>query len=80
MGYVRRLETAGKVKISEKLKEEIETVYLYGIVQKINQHRIPSSMKINSSGKQSDLVQFLKAQGKFTFPFRCTLFLHIFDI
>ena len=51
MGYVRRLETAGKVKISEKLKEEIETVYLYDIVQNINQHRIPSSIKINSSGK-----------------------------
>ena len=47
MGYVRRLATTGKVKISEKLKAEIETAYLYGIVQKINEHKIPSSMVIN---------------------------------
>ena len=47
MGYVRRLATTGKVEISEKLKGEIETVYLYGIVQKINEHKIPSSMIIN---------------------------------
>ena len=47
MGYVRRLATTGKVEISEKLKAEIETVCLYGIVQKINEHKIPSSMIIN---------------------------------
>ena len=47
MGYVRRLATTGKVEISEKLKAEIETAYLYGIVQKINEHKIPSSMVIN---------------------------------
>ena len=34
MGYVRRLATTGKVEILGKLKAEIETVYLYGIVQK----------------------------------------------
>ena len=33
----------------------------------------------NSSGKQSDLGHFLKAQGKVVPPFPCTLFLHIFD-
>ena len=42
MGYVRRLATTGKVEISERLKAEIETVYLYGIVQKINEAKIPS--------------------------------------
>ena len=47
MGYVRRLATNGKVGILEKLKAEIETVYLYDIVQKINEHKIPSSMIIN---------------------------------
>ena len=31
-----------------------------------------------SRGKQSDLVHFLKAQGKLFSPFPCTLFLHIF--
>ena len=36
MDYVRRLATTGKIEISEKLKAEKETVYLYGIVQKIN--------------------------------------------
>ena len=30
MGYTRRLETTGKVEVSEKLKSELETVYLYG--------------------------------------------------
>ena len=47
MGYVRRLATTGKVEISEKLKAEIETVYLYGIVQKLNERKITSSMIIN---------------------------------
>ena len=47
MGYVRRLATTRKVEISEKLKVEIETAYLYGIVQKISEHKIPSSMVIN---------------------------------
>ena len=32
-----------------------------------------------SSGKQSDLGQSLKAQGKVVLPFLCTLFLRIFD-
>ena len=35
MGYVQRLATTGKVEILEKLKAEIETIYFYGIVQKI---------------------------------------------
>ena len=47
MGYVRRLATTGKVEISEKLKAEIGTAYLYGIVQRINERKIPSSMVIN---------------------------------
>ena len=40
-------KTTGKVEILEKLKAEIETVYLHGIVQKISEHKIPSSMIIN---------------------------------
>ena len=56
MGYVRRLATTGKVDISEKLKEEIETAYLYGIVQKINEHKIPSSMVINLDQQPSKFV------------------------
>ena len=56
MGYVRRLATTEKVEISEKLKAEIETVYLYGIVQKINEHRIPSSMIINLDETPSKFV------------------------
>ena len=47
MGYVRRLATTGKVEILEKLKADIETVYLCDIVQKINEHKIPSSMMIS---------------------------------
>ena len=56
MGYVRRLATTGKVEISEKLKAEIETVCLYGIVQKMNEHKIPSSMIINLDQTPSKFV------------------------
>ena len=56
MDYVRRLATTGKVEISEKLKAEIETVYSYGIVQKINEHKIPSSMIINLDQTSSKFV------------------------
>ena len=56
MGYVRRLATTGKAEISEKLKAEIETVYLYGIVQKINEHKIPSSMIISLDQTPSKFV------------------------
>ena len=34
MGYVRRLAVTGKVEVLGKLKAEIETVYLYGVVNK----------------------------------------------
>ena len=34
MGYVRRLATNGNAEISEKLKAEVEIIYLYGIVKK----------------------------------------------
>ena len=34
MGYVRRLAVTGKVEVSGRLKAEIETVYLYGVVNK----------------------------------------------
>ena len=56
MGYVRRLATTGKVEISGKLKAEIETAYLYGIVQKINEYKIPSSMVINLDQTPSKFV------------------------
>ena len=56
MGYVRRLATTGKVEISEKLKAEIETAYLYGIVQEINEHKIPSYMVINLDQTPSKFV------------------------
>ena len=56
MGYVRRLATTGKVEISEKLKAEIETAYLYGIVQKIIEHKIPSSVVINLDQTPSKFV------------------------
>ena len=56
MGYVRRPATTGKVEISEKLKAGIETVYLYGIVQKINEHKIPSSIIINLEQTPSKFV------------------------
>ena len=56
MGYVRRLATTGKVEISEKLKAEIEAVYLYGIVQKINEHQIASSVIINLDQTPSKFV------------------------
>ena len=55
-GYVRRLTTTRKVEISGKLKAEIETVYLYGIVQKINEHKIPSSMIIKLDQTPSKFV------------------------
>ena len=57
MGYVQRLATTGKVEISEKLKAEIERVYSYGIVQKINEHKIPSSMIINLDETPSKFVR-----------------------
>ena len=56
MGYVRRLATTEKVEISEKLKAELETVYFYGIVQKINEHKIPSSMIISLDQTPSKFV------------------------
>ena len=56
MGYVRRLATNGKVEMSEKLKAEVETVYLYGIVQKVKEHKIPSSMIINLHQTPSKFV------------------------
>ena len=56
MGYVPRLATNEKVEISEKLKAEIEPVYLYDIVQKINEHKIPSSMIISLDQTPSKLV------------------------
>ena len=56
MGYVRRLAITGKVEISEKLKAETGTVYLYGIVQKINEHKIPSSIIINLDQTPSKFV------------------------
>ena len=56
IGYVQRLATTGKVEISEKLKAEIETVCLYGIVQKINEHKIPSSMIISLDQTPSKFV------------------------
>ena len=56
MGYVQRLATTGKVEISEKLKAEMETVYLYGTVQTINEHKIPSSMVINLDKTPSKFV------------------------
>ena len=34
IGYAQRQATTGKAEISEKLKAEIETVYLYSIVKK----------------------------------------------
>ena len=38
------------------MKAEIETVYLYGIVQKINEHKIPSSIIINLDQTPSKFV------------------------
>ena len=56
MGYIRRLASTEKVEISEILKAEIETVYLYCIVQKINEHKIPSYMIINLDQKPPKFV------------------------
>ena len=56
MGYVQRLATTGKVEILEKLKAKIETVSFCTIVQKINEHKIPSSMIINLDQKTSKFV------------------------
>ena len=56
MGYVRRLATIGKVEISEKLKAEIETVYLYSIVGSINDHKTQLSMIINLDQTPSKFV------------------------
>ena len=52
----KTLVTTGKVEISEKLKAEMKTVYLFGIVQKINEHKIPLSMIINLDKKPSKFV------------------------
>ena len=56
MGYIRRLASTEKVEISEILKAEIETVYLYCIVQKINEHKIPSYMIISLDQKPPKFV------------------------
>ena len=50
------LKTTGRVEILEKLKAVIETVYLYGIVQKINERKTPSSMIINLDQTPSKFV------------------------
>ena len=56
MSFVRRVATTGTVEISEKLKAEIEAVYLYGIMQKINGRKIPSSIIISLDQTSSKFV------------------------
>ena len=56
-GLYSKTATTGKVGISEKLKAEIETVSLCSVVQKINEHKIPSFMIINLDQAPSKFVR-----------------------
>ena len=47
MDFKRRLATTGKVSIPEELQKEIEELYLYSIVKKVEDNKIPASLIIN---------------------------------
>ena len=56
MGFKRRLATTGKVSIPEELQKEIEESYLYSIVKKIEDNKIPASLIINLDQTPSKFV------------------------
>ena len=47
MGYVRRRKTSSKVDIPDAARKEIEYVFLYEIVNRVEKHEIPKSLIIN---------------------------------
>ena len=46
-GFTTRMETTGKVEISEVVKKEADLLYLHNIVSVIEKHSIPSNLIMN---------------------------------
>ena len=57
MGYVRRRKTSSKVDILDAVRKEIEYVFLYEIVNRVEKHEIPKSLIINLDQTPVKLVQ-----------------------
>lgn len=74
MKFVRRFGTTGKVQISEDLRQELSKSYLYGIVSKIEKHKIPHSMVLNLDQTPSKYVptsnKTMAKQGSKTVPIK----------
>ena len=43
MGFARRMATTWKVEISEEVRKEVETTYLYSIVSIMENNKIPKA-------------------------------------
>ena len=56
MGFVRRRHTSSKVDIPEGARKEIEYIFLYDIVSKVEKYIIPDSLIINFDQTPSPLV------------------------
>ena len=57
MGYVKRRKTSSKVDIPDAARKEIEYVFLYEIVNRVEKHDIPKSLIINLDQTPLKLVQ-----------------------
>ena len=66
------------IEIGENRKTDPKYV-ISGVLQRYILGLLLFLVYVNSSGKWSNPVHFLKSQGKFFLSFPCTLFLHIFD-
>lgn len=60
MGFKKRSATTGKVIIPEGARKEAEILYLYDIVTKIENYRIPSELVFNLDQTPSKYVQCLQ--------------------
>ena len=56
MGFDRRMATMAKIPILDKARKEIELVFMYKIVQKVEKHNIPHSLIINVDQTPSKYV------------------------
>ena len=53
---VRRMATTAKIPIPDKVRKEIELVFMHKIVQKVEEHSIPHSLIINAGQTPSKYV------------------------
>ena len=56
MGFVRRMATVAKIPVPDKARKEIELVFVYKIVQKVEKHNIPHSLIINADQTPSKYI------------------------